>query len=158
MVIQDTYTDTISIDLSEVFGKVINISARDAERMQTPVLTLAITEDDYPAFRDVCDRVVARLMSRMEHIFTDNNIVIDWPILNIEIKRELIKLTGLHIIDKAVEDAITYAVMEDLQAGLAGYEGIRQLNIERYEKALSSVAVAASFRGNTKISIKHRAL
>jgi hypothetical protein len=158
MIIQNTYTDTISIDLSEVFGRIINISAKDADRIQTPVVTLSVTEDDYPMFRDVADKVSVQLISRLSDVLGEHGITTDWPLFDVELKKEAITLKGLHIIDKGINDAFTYGVLADMQMGLMGYEQLMMANTIRYEDALKMVATASTYRRGSKISIKPRML
>lgn len=160
MVIRDDHKDTISIDLSELFGKVMTFSAKDAERMQpdNPALILVMTYKDDAEFRTYVDKVVMDMTSRIAHLLDQGSIVKDWPYLNIEFSTGCLNPSGLHIIDEAMQSALTYGVLSEYQAGAPGYEIAEQANKDKYAHALGALSASSLYRRQSpnRAKIKQR--
>ncbi len=160
MVVREDDKDIITIDLSEVYGKVITFSAKDAERMQPedPALILVMTHRDEAEFKTYVDKVVMDVMPRIAHLLDRGSIANEYPVLQIELDKDTIKSSGLHIIDEALQGALTYGVLMEYQAGAPGYEMAVQANSERYKHFLGALAASSQYRKQSpdRTKIRHR--
>ena len=160
MIIHEEEYDLIRIDLEEVFGKVIELSANDAERLihTDPILILVLRPDQGAIFQTLVDTVVMDITGRLSDKLDDDGIEVEMPYLNIYIKQESVSQEGLRIINEAVQLALTTGTLSYFQAGAPGYEVVEHANKNKYQHALNTMAAAQAFRNNQRVRITQRPL
>jgi hypothetical protein len=148
MIIHDEDRDIIRIDLEEVFGKVIELSANDADRLNAGdgVKILVLSPTDGAIYQSLVDMVVMDITGRLADKLYEEGIDIKMPNLNVNIKKDSINKDGLKIIQEAVQVALTTGVLSYFQQGMPGYSEVQQANRFKYMHALNTMAAAQAFR------------
>lgn len=148
MIIYEEDKDLIKIDLEELFGKVIELSARDADRLnlEEGVKILVLEPRDGAIFQSLIDMVVMDITGRLANNLDDDGIEIDMPDLILNIKKDNINQEGLRIIKEALQVALTSGVLSYYQSGMPGYQIVEEANKRKYAHALNTMAAAQAYR------------
>jgi len=151
--------DVIKIDLQQLFGKVIQFSADDAERIiqadTDPSIVFVLSHRDHSVFRTHVDTVIMDITPKLSYmLYEDGSIVTGEEFLQVEIKKDLLKQNGLMVLDEAIQLALTTGILSYFQMGAPGYQHIQQANKEKYQHARGMIASATAYRrpGKTKVT------
>ncbi len=150
--------DVIVTDLEMVFGRVVLLSAYQAEKsidINSPVV-LVMGQEDTPLFLAHLDPVLADIKPLLVNRLEEDGIEVTDTDMSIHLKKDVITKEGLYLIDKALYEALTSGVLSNYQAGAPGYEGVQAYNQNRYEDALAQIASAGAYRASNKTNITQR--
>lgn len=148
MIIKDEDKDIIRIDLEEVFGKVIEWSAHDSDRLnlENGVKILVISPNDGAIFQTLVDMVVMDVTGRLSDKLDTDGILVEMPNLDVNIKQDAINQEGLRIINEAIQLALTTGVLSYHQSGMPGYEPVQYANRQKYTHALNTISASQAYR------------
>ena len=150
--------DVITVDLEAVFGRVVMLSAYQAEKSiegDNPVV-LVMEAVDTPLFLAHLDPVVADIKPLLISRMDGQGMTVTNTEIIIELQKDVISKEGLEIIDRALPDALTSGVLAGYQSGARGYERVAEHNGQRYREALKQVSHAGTFRTRPKDKIRIR--
>lgn len=140
--------NVIRHSIDELFGKVIEMSAKEADRLnlEDGVKILVLSPGDGPVFLSLVDLVVMDMTGRLAGKLDDDGIKIEDGNLDVYIKEDTVNMDGMRIINEAVQVALTSGVLSYYQAGMPGYEILEQANNKKYLHALNTMAAAQAYR------------
>ncbi len=148
--------DVITIDLEKVFGRVVMLSAYQAEKAldeDNPVL-LVMGQEDTPLFLAHLDPVIADIRGLFSYRL--NGIDREEDDLVLDIKKDHIDKDGLTTLSLVLFDCLVSGVLARYQAGARGYRYVQQDNQQQYEHQLKQAAAVAAFRSEKKQVITKR--
>jgi hypothetical protein len=148
MIIHDEDRDIIRIDLEEVFGKVIELSANDADRLNAGdgIKILVLSPSDGAIYQSLVDMVVMDMTGRLSNKLYEEGMSIEMPNLDVNITQDSISKDGLKIIQEAIQIALTTGILSYYQQGMPGYGEVQNANYAKYQHALNTMAAAQAFR------------
>ena len=148
MVKREVDKDVIEINLEEIFGEVIYLTAHDAEKTipEANPLLLVMTQNDVPIFLKHLDTVVSEMTPHLLERMTGQGITVTDLLFTAEFVKDEISKEGLEITDKAIHRAMVSGILAKYQYGAPGYEPMHLSNKEDYKEALNQLANAVFYR------------
>ncbi len=150
--------DVITIDLEKVFGRVVMLSAYQAEKAideEHPVV-LVMGQEDTPLFLAHLDPVIADI--RGLFTYRTEGVTREDDDLVIEIKKNHISSEGLNALAPVLFECIARGVLAQFQTGAKGYRFVQEDNERKYGEMLKQAAAIAAFRSDKKQRITSRFL
>ena len=157
-----TEDNIIRHSIEELFGKTIEMSAKDADRLnlEDGVKILVLSPDDGAVFLSLVDLVIMDITGRLAGKLDEEGIKIEDNNIDIYIKEDSINRDGMRIVNEAVQVALTCGVLSYYQSGMPGYEILEQANNKKYMHALNTMAAAQAYRmdASNRVRITQRCI
>ncbi len=154
--------DVVTINLEEVFGRVVMLSAYQAERSfkEDDPLLLVMNQTDIPVFLAHLDPVKGSLFPPLALRIHEDGIQISEDTFTVNLQKGVMTLEGLMSLEKYIGEALVYGVLSNFQAGARGYEAIQYNNANSFSEAIKAIENVLTYRVRpvNKIRITQREL